>query len=287
MAKEKKTEEVTPVTTAVAATDTAVVKAESMSLESLGDIQGTMERPKSLSTDRDGTEDITQDEIQLPRLAIAQGLSPQCVPGEAQFIKGLSIGEMFNDVSEEIYGNGPLMLVPCFRHVTRIEFDPENLKVPLDREVPANDPRMKWHGNEPPRATEYVEFVSMLLRPGKAPEPLVVSIKTTNKPMRMAAKLWTTYIATRNAPIYSGLYRISTKIEKGMTADGKPTSYGVFILKNAGFIPKDTPAGLALYEHAKAFHESMIGKTIVTEREAGDDSFDTSAMEAEAQAAEM
>jgi hypothetical protein len=239
-------------------------------------IVGTMDRPKSLDpNDRAGTEDIRPDEVQLPRLAIAQGLSPQLVPGEGKYIRGLTIGEMFNDVTEAIYGNGPLTVVPVLRHVTRIEFDPNDKKVPLDRNVPPGDPRLQWEGNNPPRATEFVEFISILLRPGVVPEAVVVSIKTTNKQQRAAAKLWTTYIVQRQAPIYSGLYTISSKIEKGKNKKGEDTMYGVFVVKNTGFIPTDTPGGAALFQHCLRFHESLQGKTIVIERDAVDDEANT------------
>lgn len=250
-----------------------------------GDIQGTMERPEALSrTDRTGTEDITINEIQLPRLAIAQGLSPQVIPTEGTFIRGLVIGEMFNDVTSEIYGNGPLTVVPVKRHVTRIEFDRNDRKVPLDRNVPAGDPRLQWDGDQPPRATEFVEFVCLLLREGKAPEKVVVSIKTTNKYMRAAAKLWTTLVVMREATIYAGYYHLSSKLEKGKTADGQDTNFGVFVVKNAGFIKLGTPFGDALYRYAAEFAASLEGKTIVTERETeepadgGDTSFNTAGM---------
>lgn len=239
----------------------------------LGDIQGTMARPTSLDrNDRTGTEDITLDEVQLPRLSIAQGLSPQLVPTEGQFIKGLTIGEMFNDVTSEVYGSGPVTVIPVKRHVTRIEFDPNDRKVPLDRNVPANDPRMKWDGQNKPRATEFVEFVCLLLRPGKSPEKVIVSIKTTNKQQRQAAKLWTTFIVMREAAIYSGMYTLTTKIETGQNQKGEKTAYGVFIVRNAGFVPVDTDAGMALYNYAQQFAESLEGKVIVTDRDGGEES---------------
>jgi hypothetical protein len=248
------------------------------------DIVGTMDRPRNLdSTDLSGTEDISLNEIKLPRLCIAQGLSKQLVPSEGVYIKGLAIGEMYNDVTGEIYGSGPLLVVPILRHVTRIEFDPNNKGVPLDRNVPANDPRMQWTDNKPPRATEYVEFVSLLLRAGKAPEKMVVSIKTTNKFQREAAKLWNTFIYNRHSAIYTGLYTISSKIEKGKNKEGQETLFGVFIVKNAGYIATETPSGQALLNYSKEFHLAAKDKVIVTEREdeEGDTSFDTKAMDAE------
>lgn len=264
----------------------AKTKEEVTDLAVISDVQGTLERPKSLDrNDRTGTEDITQDEIQLPRLAVAQGLSPQLVPDEPQYIRGLVIGQMFNDVSEDIYGNGPITVVPVKRQVKRIEFDPNDRKVPIDRNVPAGDPRLEWDGDNPPRATEFVEYICLLLQKGKIPEGVVVSIKTTNKEMRRAAKLWNTYVLQRQAPIYSGLYNLTSKVIRGQNKDGQQTMYGVFVVKNAGFIPKDTPVGAALFDYAKQFHDSLKDKVVETDREGHEEAdaadFDPAAMETE------
>jgi hypothetical protein len=261
--------------------------------EDWGALEGTASRPEGIDgSDRSGTEDIRADEIRLPRLAIGQGLSPQLIPGTVEYIKGLSIGQMFNDVSEEIYGEGPLMLVPVKRHVTRIEFDPKDKNRPLDRNVPAGDPRLEWDGENPPRATEFVEFISLLLRPGKSPEGVVVSIKTTNKEQRKAAKLWTTYISQTEGPIYARLYKVSSKIVRGKNKKGEDTTYGVFMVKNAGFIPTDKPSGAALFAYAKQFHEAMKDQVVETSRDGaaddeGDTSFDAGSFEGRGEATEM
>ena len=257
--------------------DAIATRPDDALLLTFGEIRGVESRPKDIDpNDLSGTEGITPDEIRLPRLAIAQGLSKQLVPTEGVFIKGLTIGEMFNDVTGEIYGNGPLTVVPLKRDVQRIEFDPNDKKVPLDLKVPAGDKRMEWTKDPdgkgvPPRATEYVEYVSLLLRPGKVPEPIMVSIKTTNKYQRAAAKLWNTFVVMRGAAIYRGLYTLFSKIEKGMNKEGQETLFGVYIVKNAGFIPSDTPAGRALIAYAKDFHERLQGKTIVVNRETAED----------------
>jgi hypothetical protein len=238
----------------------------------MSEIAGTLDRPKNLDAADKVAETYTLDEVQLPRLAIAQGLSPQLVPTEGKYIKGLVIGQMFNDVTSEIYGEGPVTVVPVKDHTTRIEFDPNDRTVPIDRDVPAGDPRLKWTKDAngkgvPPRATEFAELVCLLLRPGKPPEKIVVSIKQTNKQMRAAAKLWRTHIALRGTKIYTGLYTLTTKIITGKNKDGQPTIYGVFIEKNAGFIPSETPAGAALLAYARDFAASLEGKKIIVERE--------------------
>lgn len=48
------------------------------------------------------------------------------------------------------------------------------------------------------------------------------------------------------------------------------------------WIPKDTPAGAALFEHARAFHEALKGMTIVVDRDlGGEEDFDPAALEKE------
>jgi hypothetical protein len=262
--------------------------AETTDLTTLGTIQGVAERPKTL--DRDdltGTEGIGAADVRLPRLAIAQGLSPQITPGDGQFIEGLQLFDMFNDLTNEVYGKGPITFVPIRRDVRRIEFIPRSEGGGMvDPDVPRDDPRMKWTVDEagnrlPPVATEFVEFVVLLLRQGKAPEPIVLSIKTTNKWNKRAADQLTTFIKLRNAAIYAGLYTVDTKVP----AKNDKGTFGVPTCKNAGFIPVDTPHGQALFEYAKQFHDSLQGKTIVVAREPGADDFDPAAMELERETA--
>jgi len=278
MADEKKEE--------LAVEDKKDLASLAMELNNLGDLQGTLERPKSLDpTDRSGTEDIGADEIRLPRLAIAQGLSHQITPGDVLFIEGLTLFDMFNDLTGEIYGKGPLTFIPIKRQIRRIEFVPRDQGGGIiDMDVPRDDPRLKWtpatatEPKKPPVATTFREFIILLLRNGKQPEPIVLSIKDTNKENRRAADQLLTFIKMRPGSIYSGLYKVDTKVP----AKNDKGTFGVYTIKNAGFIPKDTPAGAAIFAFAKKFHDDLEGKTIVVQREPGDeDEFDPNTIDAE------
>lgn len=273
----------TPATTAVATTNGG----EITDLTQLGDIQGTTVRPASLETSGAGKEDIGANDIRLPRLAIAQGLSPQMIPGNAQHLEELKMYDMFNDLTNEIYGKGPITFVPIRRDIRHIEFRPraEGGGV-LDMDVPRGDPRLAWTPatettpRKPPRATTFVEFVILLLRAGRAPEPIVMSIKQTNKHNRRASDQLTSFIGLRDTAIYSGLYVVDTKVP----ASNDQGTWGVPKIQNAGFIPKDTPQGAALYKYAEDFHMKLKDMTIIVERETPDDedtSFDTAAMDGE------
>ena len=258
---------------------------EDTDLALIGDITPSPTRPKALDrTDRSGTEDITAEDVKLPRLAIAQGLSPQMIPGGAQFIDGLTMFDMFNDMTEQIYGKGPLDFVPVRRYVRRMEFIPIKEGGGLvDPDVPVNDSRLRWtksspelaRADLPPKATVFVEFVVLLCKSGKEPEPIVLSIASKNKYNRRASDTLTTNIKFLKSPIYAGMYTIDTKVP-GKNDSG---TFGVFTIKPAGFVPIDTPAGLAFFNYAKVFHESLVDKTITVTRETDDDSTEQSSVE--------
>lgn len=248
---------------------------ESTDLMKFGDIQGVAERPKSLKHET-GAQDIDTEGIRLPRLSIAQGLSPQITPGDVQQIEGLALFDMFNDITGEIYGKGPITFVPVKAYTgkdaRRIEFRPRSEGGGIiDMDVPPGDPRLDWTVEDgvrkPPRATTFQEYVIILLRSGKAPEPIVLSIKGTNKHNRRASDYLTSTIGFRPGRIFSGMYTVDTKVP---VKNDKGT-FGVPRIKNAGFVPVDTPAGSALYEFAEKFHDSLEGKTIIVERETLDE----------------
>jgi len=244
---------------------------------------GNMARPSFIEDSTAGTEGITADELKFPRLAIAQGPSPQLVPGDSAYIPGLTLFQMFNDLTKEIYGMGPMTLVVGDRRVKRIEFELDekgrpDRKRPVDLEVPVDDPRMKWTKDPttgkgvPPVAIKFVEFLSLIVHPdGRLPEPVVVSIQETNKFNRRAHMSWTGFIKMRQppAPIYAGLYTMTIKTEKNDQG-----TFGVWVPENSGYI-----TDRKLYERAKEFHFGIQGKEYTVDREVGADDFDPADLE--------
>lgn len=242
------------------------------------------QRPSFLKKgDTTGTDNISAEDLRLPRLLIAQGLSTQMIPEDSSYIKGLALFDLFHELTGEIFGRGPIKFIPIRRDVRNIEFDPENRGVPLDLEVPPGDPRLKWTRDEtgakvPPAATRFVEFVVIMLLPGRMPEPIVLSFKETNKFIRRAAERLTGFIKMRNppAPIYAGIYTVQSKTEKNDEG-----TFGVYVVSNAGYVQDE-----GLYRYAEAFYQSLEGKTIVVQREGAteDDTFDPEELERQSRA---
>jgi len=232
----------------------------------------SMARPSFIPHTHEGTEEIDANEIRLPRLAIAQSVSPEMIPDSSSYIEGLKLYDLFNDLTQEIYGRGPITFIPARRDVVRIEFIPRKEGGGVrDFNVPVGDPRNDWSTDpetgerKKPKATKFVEFVIQMFRKGVNPMPIVLSIKCTNKFASRAADRLTGFIKFSDAPIYSGVYTVEAKSEK---SDSGP--YGVYVIKRAGFVQDKN-----LLDYMAVFHENLKGKQIVVDRdESMDDASD-------------
>lgn len=235
------------------------------------------ERPAFIEDSAAGTEQIGKADVKIPRLAIAQGLSPQLIPGDPSNIPGLQIGQFFNDLSGEIYGKGPLQFIVVRRDVKRIEFDPNDRKIPIDLNVPAHDPRNDWTKGPDgkgvaPRATKFVEFVVLLLHKDRVPEPIVASIQESNKFNKKTNERLSGFLKMKQppAPIYSCIYEFTVGMEK----NDKGT-FGTWTVAQVGFVQDP-----ALYALAKKSYEDWKDKTVDVNRVAEDaDTFDPASME--------
>jgi hypothetical protein len=106
----------------------------------------------------------------------------------------------------------------------------------------------------------------------------VISIKGTNKFNRRAATDLNGFIkmhasqGAKSVPIYGVIYSVESKPEKNDKG-----SFGVPVFNQVGFVP---PTLKAVYEQAAEYAKSLEGKTIVVEREPGDE-FDTATLDGE------
>ncbi len=231
-----------------------------------------MERPAFLSVDDvRGTEHLTKDDIQLPRIGLAQGLSPEIQDGDPKFISDLKVGMMFNNLTRQIIepAKGPIEFTVIRAERPRyVEFIPRTAGGGIkDFDVPANDPRTQFTRDPvsgqsvPPVATKFYDFIIMMLpvtTPQEAMQKIIaLSFKSTG--LKVARNL-NGLMKLRNAPTFAGKYTLKT----GMDKNSKGT-FAVFQIANAGWVDEPT------YKIAEAAYKGLEGKTVVIEREPGEE----------------
>lgn len=237
--------------------------------------QLVMSRPAFLNqNDSRGTEHLTKDDLKMPRIALAQQMSPQLDEGNAQFIEGLKQGDMFNSVTEEIIGKGPITFTVVRCDPPRyVEFNPREQGGGVkDPNVAPHDPRTQFGPNgEIPIATKFYDFIiARTDKPDLSWNERLVALSLKSTGLKVAKQL-NTFMKLRNAPIFSGNYSLG--VVKEENAKGK---FYNFTVKNAGWIDE------ASYKQAEAAFEMLKDRVVVIDREndheGTSDSFDTSQM---------
>lgn len=178
---------------------------------------------------RTGLEHLTEKDIKLPRLTLAQKMSHEVDPDHPKYMDGLRVGDIFNNLTGQVYDQPVTFTIVRADPPYWIEFYPRaeggGVK---DMSVPAGDARTKFtkDGNGrsvAPIATMFYNFILMLL-PSK--EVIAFSLKSTGIP---AAKELNGLMMMRNAPPYFGKYKLASGLGKNAKGEFK-----VFQVRNAG-----------------------------------------------------
>ena len=207
--------------------------------------------PSYLEQTGTGTEHLTTDDVAMPRLTLAQAMSDQVNATSPDYIEGLQVGNFFNSVSSQNYGNGPVPFsILCAYAPRGIEFAPmEQGGGVLDMNVPLDDPRMLFGTDgSAPQATRFYDYV-LMLNPG-TPEEEMIAMSLARSGVR-AAKSLNGLARMRGTAIYTGIYTA-----EAVQKTSPQGTYMTWRIRNAGFIAEGSVAAFA------AAHDSLKTKTI-------------------------
>ena len=260
---------------------------ESTDLTKLGDIGSmiTGDRPAGKDEGHLGTEGITQDDILVPRIGVAQKMSPEIDPTSPKMIENLKFMDLFNSLSKQVYGQGPIHFVILRRYDPRwVEFIPlEEGGGIKDRNVPADDPRTAFGPDgEKPIATMFYDFLVLILNGLDPSSPVenVAALSLKSSGIK-AAKHLNMLITQRGQKLLcKGVYEMRTGHEIDKKTQGV---YAIYKFKNAGWLKSDSALERMALEMFDAWKERDV-KIDLDEK--GTDDFDAERLEREAVQAE-
>lgn len=239
--------------------------ADTAALERRGPM--ALARPDFLKEgDTRGTENIGTNDIRPPALRLAQSTTPETKRSEpAKYIEGLREGEMFNSLTREIYGEGPIQLIIVNQLGHRnVEFDPNDKNVVLDMNVPDGDARTQFttevrDGVEvrvKPRATLFYDYLVMVVLNGGTDDEqrtmMTLSLKSTQL---KKAKDINTLLKGSKLPSFAFLFEVTAVPERK-----KAFSFYGWNFKHLGYVTESQ------YNEASALYDSMKGKEVHVER---------------------
>jgi hypothetical protein len=195
-------------------------------------LAGREEIPDFLRSDigkSTGMENVEQSDILLPRLGLCQALSPQKRKSHSSYIDGLLEGQLFNSVTQEIYGE-TLDVIPLFFFKNRIKFIPMDAGGGMDcqsqngidggRICPSGCASCQYSiwGNgkaladgeqqDPPACTMYHNY--MTFNPNDM-TPIAISYKSSG--LKLSKQLLAQTRLTR-LPMYAKVYKVTVVVQK-------------------------------------------------------------------------
>lgn len=202
-----------------------------------------------------GLEDMGQRDLTLPRIAIAQTLSPALNKKKPQFIPDLEEGMLYNTITREVYGT-KLKVVPIIFGKARILFEDINKGGGIlcqsvngingGKLCPAgclSCSKSAFTDGEAPECNEFFNYPSML--PEHGGTIAVVSMKS--KSIKVAKK-WNSLMRMSGVAAYAIAWEISVVQDRQGEND-----FWNFEVERVGWAPKEIYlVGEQYYENLRA-----------------------------------
>lgn len=211
--------------------------------------------PSYIPKSRRGFEDTQQSDLMIPRLALAQSNSPQVTDGDPARIPELKVGDLFNSVTNQVYGREVIVQVLRKMSLRAMEFRSiDDGGGVIDPDVPIGDPRLAWGTSgdkraDKPKATLFRDFLAVIL-----PQREIIALSFKSSGINAAKTLWglATY-ANRDC------FAVQLRIFTGVKLTPKP--HQIYKVELANWVSEvDLKLGEEMYEAVQTIDATMIDR---------------------------
>lgn len=217
------------------------------------------ERPDFLKDDGParGSEEVTSNDISLPRLNIVQDLSPQHKKTKPEYIEGAEVGDIFNTASQELY-KGEIMVIPVYYRMEWIVWKDQKkgggFFGSFDSELEAAKalPKIVSEGGGQKEDYEIVDtavhFVILLKEGSTASNPIMEqAVISMSKSQMKISRKWNTVIKMAGGDRFSRIYKMKAIDDKNQAGQ----EYKNWSVMPIGYVSK------AMYEFAEQTYDSV------------------------------
>lgn len=213
------------------------------------------QRPDWMKNDSSrGSEEVTSNDVTLPRLQIIQDLSKQHKKNKEEYIEGAEVGDFFNTATQQLYKESTLIVPVYFRTEWIIWKDQEAGggffgAYPNEREAKAELPNAVKSGGGTPEQYEIVDtdvhFV--LLVNEQDPTDVEQVVISMAKSQKKVSRNLNTMAKIAGGDRFSRMYRLATFTDKNKAGQ----EFMNWAVKPVGWVNED------LYRAAEATYEAI------------------------------
>lgn len=218
-------------------------------------------------------------EMQIPFVRVAQSLSPQLNKKKPEYIEGLSNGDAYNNLTNQVWaGEKGLVVIPCFQTTKYLEFVPRESGGGFRGEISASDPvlqRTSRNGSKEilPSGNELVkadQHFCLIVDEEGMTQPVVIDMKSTQLKV---SRRWKTNIHMQKVknpktgeiivpPVYATMWKLTTSEETNDKGD-----FYNWVVDRVGLLENRN-----LLLEAKSFRESIMKGEIKAQAETASNS---------------
>lgn len=227
------------------------------------------ERPDWMGDEGRGSEEVTIQDVTIPRLQMVQDLSPQRKKNQAEYIEGCEEGMLFNSVTNQLYTE-PVLFVPVYFRMEWLIWKHRDAGGGLQGVYATQAEAVAAAGEHPLagqttdkgepviEVQDTAQHFGLLLDPNspaedpRATEIVVSMSKSQLKPSRQ----FNSQIRIAGGDRWERYYRFSA-----VEVDGAKGTYYNWKVEQLGFVSE------AVYAQAEALYESVISGQRDVERD--------------------
>lgn len=196
-----------------------------------------------------GAENVTTDDMIIPRIELVQALSPARKKTDAAYIEGAEEGMLYNNVTRELYGEGVTVVPVYYTKQFLVWKDRKSggggsngFRGAFATETLARD-AITQLGEEGLEVSDTAQHF-VLVKTGDSWQEAVISMA---KSKMKVSKRWNSLIRMTNTDSFSRAYKLSAVTE----TNARNESYFNFGITPLGFVSKD------VYDRAEKLYETI------------------------------
>jgi hypothetical protein len=206
-----------------------------------------------------GNEDVSINDMVIPRVGIIQALSPQKKKSQPEYIEGAEEGQIFNNVSSEIYGEEVNIVPATFKKEWLLWVDRKaggGFRGAYSSEAEAKAARDEDEKADDIDVIDTHQHFVLIIRPDGTTDEAVISMSKSQA--KISRKL-NSIIRMAGGPRFSRVYSLSSVEEANANGD----LYMNWNVKQVGFPAEE------VFEKAKALYEAVRSGTASADRNDG------------------
>ena len=182
-----------------------------------------------------GSEDVSMDDLTIPRIDIIQAISPQRKKTDPEYIEGADEGMMYNTVSKELYPDSIVVVPVYFRKEYVIWKDRKKgggFRGAFPTEVEAERARQQLEDGDDCEVVDTAQHFVLVLKDDGGIEEAVISM---SKSKMKVNRQWNSMIRMAGGDRFSKAYRLSGTPDTNANGD----DYFNFKVVPLGYVNED------------------------------------------------